>query len=356
MRAVSVMVLVAMAVVRTPAHVADPFAFFQPTLVVDAEDRERLDAGQPVARTLPARGGSVAVFAAVPIDVAADRLEAWVHQIAAFKQSPQVLAIGRFSDPPLLEDLARLNFPDGDLQELLTCQPGDCGLKLTRREIAELRRCVGGHVSSPMARQDVLRRLVLTRVQTYLAQGQRALGAYEQNSRPRPIAEVFSALLDDSQFLRQQLPQFAAVVERWPDSNGLVSEPLQSFVYWSVENYGAKPIVSATHVFIRRANGDRTGMPETLVIGKQIFATHYIDAWLGVTALVRNTDTGRAYLVYVNRSSLDVLTGFWGRFIRRVIQRRLKAEAPAVLKGIRQRLESGMPLAVAPPSGPATGR
>jgi hypothetical protein len=101
--------------------------------------------------------------------------------------------------------------------------------------------------------------------------------------------------------------------------------------------------VSATHVFLHRANGHGHGVPEMLVIGKQILATHYIDAWLGVTALVRNPTNGRAYLVYVNRASLDMLKGFWGPLVRRILQQRLKAEAPAVLNGIRRRLESGMP-------------
>jgi hypothetical protein len=335
--------LVGLTAVRQASPVSDPFAFFQPTVAVTADDREALDRGRTVARTLPARGDVVAVFAAVPIDVPSGRLEAWIDDITAFKRGPQVLAIGRFSDRPVLEDLAGLNFPDRDLEDLGRCRVGDCGLKLTEAEIEEFSRLV--HVeSSPAALQDALRRLVLQRVKTYLGQGLSALGAYEHRSRPMPIAPAFSRLLIQSPFLSQRLPGLSGVVDRWPNTTGLSAESTHSFVYWSHEHYGGgKPIVSATHVFVRRASGNGNGTPETLVIGKQIFATHYIDAWLGVTALVRNSQTGRAYLVYVNRSSLDVLNGFWAGLVRRILQRRLKAEAPTVLRGIARRLESGMP-------------
>ena len=45
--------------------------------------------------------------------------------------------------------------------------------------------------------------------------------------------------------------------------------------------------------------------------GTQIFATHYLDAFLGVTALVRDRRTPRGYFVYLNRSDVDLLGGFW---------------------------------------------
>ncbi len=50
-----------------------------------------------------------------------------------------------------------------------------------------------------------------------------------------------------------------------------------------------------------------TVTPERFVAWLQIFATHYLDACLGVTALVRDPETARSYLVYVNRSDVDLL-------------------------------------------------
>ena len=110
----------------------DPFAFFGPSAPLTTADRERLAHNEPVVRTTPARGQSVAVFAVVPVAITGDRFLAWVRDIAAFKKGPPFLQVGRFSDPPRLNDLARLTFPDGDIDDLRTCVPGDCALKITR--------------------------------------------------------------------------------------------------------------------------------------------------------------------------------------------------------------------------------
>jgi hypothetical protein len=52
---------------------------------------------------------------------------------------------------------------------------------------------------------------------------------------------------------------------------------------------------------------------------------------------------GPNYLVYVNRSQVDVLRGMFGGIVRWFIEHRLKDEAAEVLQGLRRRLESGEP-------------
>src|SRR4029078_13372344 len=83
-----------------------------------------------------------------------------------------------------------------------------------------------------------------------------------------------------------------------------------SFMYWSKERFSGKPIISATHVTIVRSGDQR--MPEALVMGKQIFGTHYLDASASVTAIVRSTTGSHHYLVYLNRSDVDLLDGTFG--------------------------------------------
>jgi hypothetical protein len=58
---------------------------------------------------------------------------------------------------------------------------------------------------------------------------------------------------------------------------------------------------------------------------------------------MRGEPGGPNYLVYVNRSQVDVLHGMFAGIIRWFMQRRLKAEAATVLQGLRRRLESGEP-------------
>ena len=120
---------------------------------------------------------------------------------------------------------------------------------------------------------------------------------------------------------------------------------VESFVYWSKEQIAGKPIVSATHVSTLRS--DDPDLPEGLAATVGIFSTHYVDASLGVMAVVRESAGGPGYLVYINRSQVDVLGGIFGGLVRMVVQRRLRSEATDVLRDIRKRLESGNPPAPA---------
>ena len=90
--------------------------------------------------------------------------------------------------------------------------------------------------------------------------------------------------------------------------------------------------------------------------GTQIFATHYLDACLGVTALVRDRRSSRGYFVYVNRSDVDLLEGFWGRFARRIVEGRVEEDGPAILREVARRLASGNPPASDGGAAPASRR
>jgi hypothetical protein len=187
--------------------------------------------------------------------------------------------------------------------------------------------------------QEEFRRVVLQRIQTYLVGGHPALPAYSDRDQPVSLQGAFSSIISRSVYLTAQVPRFAEYLDRYPQ----VSMPdVESFVYWSKEQLAGKPIVSATHVSILR--GRDGSVPDALVAGKQIFATHYMNASLNLTALVRGDHPrSRNYLVFLNRSDVDVLGGFWGGLVRFIAERRLRTEASEVLQGLGRRLESGEP-------------
>jgi hypothetical protein len=323
-------------VAQTPA---DPFAFFGPEVVVSARDRQAIDRGEPLARVLPGQDREIAVFAAVSVKVDGDRLAAWVRDIAALKKSAFVLSIGRFSNPPRIEDLDGLLLDDEDLDAIPRCRPGDCKLKLSAPEIAMLQGAVRDRASDQRpALQEAFRRVVLERVRRYLAGGHPALGPNSDRDSPVPLQTAFTSIIRRSVYLTARVPDFADYLDRYPQ----VSMPdVESFVYWSKEQLAGKPIVSATHVSILR--GRNGSVPEALVAGKQVFATHYMNASLNLTALMRGNPGSPNYLVYLNRSDVDVLGGFFGGLVRLIAERRVKSEASEVLEGLGHRLESGEP-------------
>ena len=223
--------LSAAALVAAPATVLDPFAFFRPSIAVSADDRRELDRGQSIARVVRGTDHEVGVFAAVQVSIDGDRLVAWVRQIAELKKSPYVLAIGRFSDPPRIEDLKGLTLDDEDLSAIRRCRPGDCDLKLARAEMNVLRQTLAksGHDWKPVL-QDAFCQIVLRRVQGYLANGHAGVEGYEDKDGPLVLAARFSSLLRHSPFLTGSLPRFAEYLDQYPRAP---IADVESFIYWS---------------------------------------------------------------------------------------------------------------------------
>ncbi len=103
-----IVAIAALAPARSQSPPPDPLAFLEPEITLTHGERARLDANQAVARALPGQDGQLAVLAATRLDAPAEALVAWTRAITAFKRSQFVLAIGRFSDPPVLSDLDAL--------------------------------------------------------------------------------------------------------------------------------------------------------------------------------------------------------------------------------------------------------
>lgn len=318
---------------------SDPFEFLAPSVVVSARDRADLDRDQVMARVLSGKGGQLAVFVATRLNAPPDALVAWTRAIAELKRSKFVLAIGRFSDPPRPSDLEDLTLDQRDLDAIRQCRPGNCGLKLSAGDIESLTRVVataGAEWRDAVQRE--FRRLLVERVVQYQAGGLGALAPSADGKKPRKPAEALSAIVEQSPYLAN-LPHVVAWLKEYPHADSAV----ESFFYWSKEHYGdGKPVISITHVGIVRPESDHR-LPAILVAGKQIFATHYLEGGLGLTMIVHDARNGAPYLAYVNRSQVDMLRGFFGAFVRGVLEDRVERQAPLIVRGLRARLESGNP-------------
>jgi hypothetical protein len=296
----------------------DPFVFFDPPVAVDAGARDRLEGGEAVAWTLPAEGRTLALFGAIRVAVDGNRLADWAGNIAALKRSDFVLEIGRFSDPPRLDDLDGLTFDADDLRDLGRCRPRDCAFQLSDDEIESMRQAV---FSRPApwrlaALHDAFRALLLRRAQEYLVRGR---------SGPPPA------------FVFAHWPSLAAYLEQYPRVAG---PEIETYVYWSKERMGGRPVISVTHVSVAR--GNRPDQPDALVVGRQVCALRYLQGAWGFTAIVSG-GADDAYLAYLNQSEVSALGGFFGGLVRFIVERRVRSEATQVLQGLRRRLESGGP-------------
>lgn len=320
--------------------VGDPFEFFAPWVAVSEADRRRLDRDEVVVRVLSGEDGQLAAFVATRLNAQPDALVAWIRAIAELKRSKFVLAVGRFSDPPQLSDLDDLILDERDLEAIRRCVPGGCGLKLSAPEIESLRHVVavaGGEWQDAV--RGEFRRLLIARVNLYRAGGLAALPPTADRRKAARLEDAFAAIVAGSPYL-MRLPNVAEWLQAYPKAD---DPHVESFFYWSKEHYGdGKPVISVTHVGIVRPEPDRH-RPAILVTGKQIFATHYIEGALGLTMVLRDAANGAPYLVYLNRTQVDLLRGFFGGLARGMLEGRLKRQAPQIVRGLRARLESGNP-------------
>ncbi len=179
--------------------------------------------------------------------------------------------------------------------------------------------------------------MVLERLQRYIVGGHAALGQYDDGRSPLTLQAAFASVLAQSPCLTDHLTPLAAALAAHPPSD---LSSLESFFYWSDEEFGSRPVVSATHVVIARTG---PGGRDAVVAGKQVFATHYVNALLNLTAVVAGGDGSQHYLVVLNRSRVDVVHGLFGGLARMIIEHRLTSELSTILPGLARRLESGPP-------------
>jgi hypothetical protein len=311
----------------TAVGAIDPLAIVEPTVALSAADRLRLDRGELVSRVLPAHHGQVAVFAATRIDVDPDTLIAAARDITDLKKSSLVVAIGRFSDPPRLSDLDALTLDAHDRDVLAACEPRRCSFKLAAVEIEAIRQGRDGDVDGDRITM-ALRRVMLQRVEAYLSAGLAALPPITNRSKPWQLHDVLAAAHAESPRLLQS-PPLSSWIQDEP-----ASDSLESLIYWSKELFGSgKPVILITHVAIHRP---APGV--AVVVGKQVFASRYLTGGLSMTALTTAAG-GQHYLVYLNRSTVDLLGGLFGGIRRSMLESRLSGKMPELIARLRDRLE-----------------
>jgi hypothetical protein len=322
----------------------DPFAILKPDVVIDAEERQALDGRKVVLKILPARQREVAVLAAGSVNATSAELSARVNDVVGLTRGPLIPQIGRFSNPPVLKDLDELTLDEVDLDAIKACRPGHCGLKLSDREIAEFHEAIrsADDASAASAIEHQFRYMMLSRVNAYLRQGLSGIGPYTTDHDEAGPGTAFATLVQHTPFLHLNAPELEAYLTRYPEAP--LPGRTTSFLYWSKQKYTWKPIINVTQVTI--VDSRRTDdLPELLIASNDVFATRYTSGALVLTFLLRGTDARTPhYLVYLNRTWVDGLQGWWRPFL----DHRIKSQAVKVFATARERIEGGPRAATTP--------
>ena len=95
---------------------------------------------------------------------------------------------------------------------------------------------------------------------------------------------------------------------------------IEEALVWSKIKFGLKPVIAVNHISVYKRNSD-VG-PQVLAASKQIYANHYFNAFLALTAFVNVPGANGSYLVYENRSRADGLGGPFGKIKRGVVEKK----------------------------------
>jgi hypothetical protein len=275
----------------------------------------------------------LAVFGAIWINAPIAKYVEAVKDIENFERGRRFKITRRVNAPPRLEDFADLRLTAEDVEDLRTCRVGDCELKVNQQAVQTFRSEVDWKAATPQATADVvMRRLAQEYVRGYQEKGNAGLAVYRDNERPTFVAEEFRALVEQMPDLSASVPAVRRYLLEYPTAT---LPGASSVFYWQETQFGLKPTIRISHLVIA------PGQDETVVASKMLYATHYFWTALEFRTLMPDPSRGQGFwLVTINRSRSDGLSGFTGFFVRRRARSEIQAGTRAVLEGTKQLLEA----------------
>ncbi|HKG78813.1 MAG TPA: hypothetical protein VKA78_05325 [Pyrinomonadaceae bacterium] len=265
---------------------------------------------QPVVRLVPVSDKrEVAVSGLVNIRAGAEEFLRSYRDGMTRKNNPAILEIGSFTTDPALTDLRNLTIEPQDIEDLKECVVGECQVKLSAAMIGRFRKEIDWQAPDyQLHAANLFKQMLLEYVRDYRSRGDSALIEYNDKRDEVSLASEHRALTAAPGYINDLLAD---------ERSGL--QLLEDAIVWSKIKFGLKPVVAINHITIYRRNGD-VG-PQVLVASKQIYANHYFDAFLALTAFVSVPDSG-AYLVYENRSRADGLEGPFSKIKRGMVEKK----------------------------------
>jgi len=293
-----------------------------------ADELSDLQRGKIVRHSIDTTAaGEMAVTGGIRVNASKQIFLALVRDIASFKRGPDVVEIGRFSEPPTLQDLATLTIDTDDFNPA-TCRLRDCDVRLPASVIEQV-----PHARDP---GTYFKQVILNNVIAYeKGDATGRLLQYDDGERPiRPVDE-FEALLQNTPSLGALVPGLPDHFRHYPTDTVAADD---DFLYWSKEKFGIAPFITVTHVTIACPSA-RTCVMAT----RDVYSSRYIDASLSISIATGAGDRSDVfYLIFANRSRANALKGAFAGLRRAMAARRARGSLEDNLKHVKARIESGL--------------
>lgn len=259
-------------------------------------------------------------------------LKAFQLSSSQLKQK-SILQSGKFSNPPRVEDLGSLTLNDRDIEDLKKCSVGDCKLKLSTAMIQRFQKSIDWNAIDYKEQVNQLFRLMIVEyVTAYLQRGDAALIEYADQSSRVSLAREQESLLTNLLYINDAAPEFVRHLKAFPRS----SVPVEHSLSWAMINFGLKPVLVINDVSTYRSEVE--GIPRVLVLSKQIYADHYIDASLSLTAAIGNHSRTSSHLLYVNHSRASALASMFSKLKHQIVESKATNNLEDLLQQARQNI------------------
>ena len=276
----------------------------------EATDFAALQLEQPVVRVVPVSDKrEVAVSGLINIRAGADEFLRSYRESMTQKNNSAILEIGSFAKEPALTDLQNLTIDTQDIEDLKECVVGDCQVKLSAAMIERFRKEIDWQAPDYQVKvTNLFKQMLSEYVRDYRKRGDAALIEYNDKRNEVSLAAEHRALTSASGYINDLLADKKSGLQLFGDA-----------IVWSKIKFGLKPVIAINHITIYKRDGNAG--PQVLVASKQIYASHYFNAFLALTAFVSVPDSA-AYLVYENRSRADGLEGPFSKMKRGVVEKK----------------------------------
>jgi hypothetical protein len=290
-------------------------------------DLAALQRGETVVKSAPVQDKrEVAVAGLVSLKATAQEFLRSYRESLTKSNNAAVLEIGSFGAVPALADLQNLTLEARDIEDLKECTAGDCQIKLSAAMIERFAKEINWQAPDHAQQATQLFRTMLFEYVTdYRARGDAALITYGDKSKAIRLAEEHAALTNASGYLNDLV-----------DSSSELQQ-VEELLVWSKIKFGLKPVIAINHVTIYKR--ERQLGPQIVAVSKQIYANHYFNSSLALTAFVTLAGP-TSYLVYENRSRADGLEGPFSKLKRGVVEKKAVEGLKGILQNSKLTLEA----------------
>ncbi|NNE99499.1 MAG: hypothetical protein HKN25_10820 [Pyrinomonadaceae bacterium] len=281
------------------------------------QDFSKMDQGKMITKLLPRKDKrEVAVLGVIRINKPIEEVEKAFQKTIAQQKRKTALKYAQISDPPTIADMKKLEPERKEIKNLKNCKVGKCDLKLSAAMIERFRSEIDWErKDNQTAVTNLYRKLLLEYVEEYLNKGEAALIKYQNKRKTIDLRIEQRSMTNDLFWIGDFTPEIKTYLEEFPESN---QPNIENSIGWSKVKFGLKPVVIVSHTATyRKLNPVQS---QILILTRQIYASRYIDASLGLTVLVDIPERNETYLFFTSRTRASALGSRLGGLARKLVE------------------------------------